>query len=54
MMFGARLAQGCTSGHGISGALQFAVSSWIFIVVAFGIATITTLFLYGREGAEHV
>lgn len=35
MMFGARLAQGCTSGHGISGALQLAVSSWIFILLLF-------------------
>jgi hypothetical protein len=27
--FGARWAGGCTSGHGISGTLQLAVSSWI-------------------------
>ncbi|MBN1932474.1 MAG: YeeE/YedE family protein [Desulfobacterales bacterium] len=27
--FGARWADGCTSGHGISGTLQLAVSSWI-------------------------
>jgi uncharacterized membrane protein YedE/YeeE len=26
---GARWAGGCTSGHGISGTLQLAVSSWI-------------------------
>lgn len=37
MMYGARLAQGCTSGHGISGVMQFALSSWIF-VPAFGLA----------------
>ena len=54
MMFGARLAQGCTSGHGISGALQLAVSSWMFIVVAFGVGIVTTFLLYGREGAKHV
>ncbi|MHB8973443.1 MAG: YeeE/YedE thiosulfate transporter family protein [Pirellulaceae bacterium] len=54
MMFGARLAQGCTSGHGISGTLQFAVSSWLFISVAFAIATMTVFFLYGREGVQHV
>ena len=29
MAYGARLAGGCTSGHGISGALQLSVSSWI-------------------------
>lgn len=54
MMFGARLAQGCTSGHGISGTLQLAVSSWIFITVAFAVATITVWAIYGKEGAQHV
>lgn len=54
MMFGARLAQGCTSGHGISGTMQLAVSSWIFIIVAFGIATLTVWAIYGKEGVSHV
>jgi hypothetical protein len=54
MMFGARLAQGCTSGHGISGTLQFAISSWMFISVAFGVAIVTAVLMYGRPGAEHV
>lgn len=27
IMFGARMAGGCTSGHGISGSLQLALSS---------------------------
>ncbi|MHB1038276.1 MAG: YeeE/YedE thiosulfate transporter family protein [Pirellulales bacterium] len=54
MMFGARLAQGCTSGHGISGTLQLAVSSWLFISVAFSVATATVWILYGKEGAQHV
>lgn len=54
MMFGARLAQGCTSGHGISGTLQLAVSSWIFISVAFTVATITAWAIYGKEGTHHV
>lgn len=54
MMFGARLAQGCTSGHGISGTLQLAVSSWIFISVAFAIATATVWAIYGKQGAQHV
>lgn len=54
MMFGARLAQGCTSGHGISGTLQLAVSSWLFIIAAFAVATVTTFLLYGRKGAQHV
>ncbi len=54
MMFGARLAQGCTSGHGISGALQLAVSSWVFVVVMFAVATGVALMMYGREEAQHV
>ncbi|QAU47744.1 YeeE/YedE thiosulfate transporter family protein [Bradyrhizobium guangzhouense] len=36
IMYGARLAGGCTSGHGISGGLQLAVSSWLFLAVMFG------------------
>jgi hypothetical protein len=54
MMFGARLAQGCTSGHGISGALQLAVSSWLFIAVMFAVAVGTAFLLFGRERARHV
>ena len=54
MMFGARLAQGCTSGHGISGALQLALSSWIFVVLLFVAGTSMTFALYGREARRHV
>lgn len=54
MMFGARLARGCTSGHGISGALQLAVSSWLFVVLIFSVAIATALALYGREGRNRV
>jgi uncharacterized membrane protein YedE/YeeE len=50
MMFGARLAQGCTSGHGISGALQLAVSSWLFVAVFVVAAVATAVALYGKEG----
>lgn len=39
--FGARWAGGCTSGHGISGTLQLAVSSWI-AVAGFFVGGITT------------
>jgi len=54
LMLGARLAQGCTSGHGISGALQLAVSSWVFVVVIFVVATAVAFMLYGKEGGQHV
>ncbi len=35
MAFGARMAGGCTSGHGISGTLQLAVGSWISAICFF-------------------
>ena len=35
MAFGARMAGGCTSGHGISGTLQLNVASWIAVVCFF-------------------
>lgn len=35
MAFGARMAKGCTSGHGISGAAQLNVASWIALVCFF-------------------
>ena len=47
--FGARWADGCTSGHGISGTLQLAVSSWISAIFFFigGIAAAHLLFSLG-------
>ena len=44
--FGARWAGGCTSGHGISGTLQLAVSSWISAICFFigGILTANIIF----------
>lgn len=46
MAYGARLAGGCTSGHGISGALQLSVSSWIALVCFFLAAVATAHLLY--------
>ncbi len=54
MVFGARLAGGCTSGHGISGSLQLALSSWLFISLAFGAAVATAFLIYGKDGRHHV
>jgi len=52
MMFGARLAQGCTSGHGISGNLQLAASSLLFSLVFFPVAVATAFLLYRRRSAD--
>ncbi|MDD3803914.1 MAG: YeeE/YedE thiosulfate transporter family protein [bacterium] len=41
MGFGARLAGGCTSGHGISGTLQLSVSSWIAVIMFFAAGIVT-------------
>lgn len=46
MAYGARLAGGCTSGHGISGALQLSVSSWVALVCFFVAAVATSLLLF--------
>jgi uncharacterized membrane protein YedE/YeeE len=54
MVFGARVAGGCTSGHGISGDLQLAVTSWVFITVAFSVAIAVAFLIYGSEGRNHV
>jgi len=46
MGFGSRWAGGCTSGHGISGTLQLAVSSWLAAICFFigGIVTAMLIF----------
>ncbi len=46
LLFGARLAGGCTSGHMISGVSQLAVGSLIFAVMTFGAAILMAKFLY--------
>ncbi len=54
VIFGARLAGGCTSGHGISGGLQLAVSSWIFFLCLFASGIVTAWLLFGKGGQDHV
>ena len=47
VMFGARLADGCTSGNGISGSLQLAVGGWTFFMTLFAFGLLTSLALFG-------
>lgn len=47
-MYGARLANGCTSGNGISGGLQLAVSGWTFLVAMFATGLVTAAVLYRK------
>lgn len=51
LLFGARLAGGCTSGHMISGVPQLAVSSFIFAVTGFGAAILMAKILYHSNKA---
>jgi uncharacterized membrane protein YedE/YeeE len=48
VLFGSRLAGGCTSGHGLSGGLQLATSSWLFIPSLFIGGIITAFLLYRK------
>ena len=45
-MFGARLADGCPSGHGLSGMIQLAVSGLIAMIFFFVGGIIMTRFVY--------
>lgn len=46
LIIGARWARGCTSGHGITGTLQLAVSSWMALFAFFIGGVITAYLLY--------
>lgn len=46
MGFGARWAGGCTSGHGISGTLQLAVSSWLAAASFFVGGIVTAMLVF--------
>lgn len=46
ILYGARMAGGCTSGHGISGSLQLALSSWTFFLTMFAAGIVTALLMF--------
>lgn len=46
MAFGARMAGGCTSGHGISGTLQLSVGSWVAAICFFIGGIVTAMLMY--------
>jgi uncharacterized membrane protein YedE/YeeE len=49
LLFGARLAGGCTSGHAISGASQLSFVSFIFMLSFFPFAILTAQILYKKR-----
>ena len=47
MLYGARMADGCTSGHMMSGMMQGSISGYIFAACVFAVA-IPSALLVGR------
>lgn len=48
-MVGARLADGCPSGHGLSGMMQLSVSSFVALVMFFGVGVLVAGIVYRRR-----
>ena len=48
LLFGARLANGCTSGHAISGGAQLSLTSWVFMLSLFAVAIPTSMYIYSK------
>ena len=51
-MFGARLAGGCPSGHGMSGLMQLSISGFIAMVGFFGAGIVVAHFIYKSGRGE--
>ena len=52
LLFGARWAGGCTSGHMMSGIMQSSVSGLVFAGVVFAAAIITAIVIYRKKGEK--
>ncbi len=48
VLWGARLAGGCTSGHMMSGMMQTSISGYLFAVAAFTVAVPTAILIYKK------
>jgi len=48
-MFGARMADGCPSGHGLSGLMQLSVSAFIALALFFGVGVAVASLVYRRR-----
>lgn len=49
VLFGARLAGGCTSGHMMSGIMQTSLSGYLFALGAFAVAIPVAILVYRRQ-----
>lgn len=50
-MMGARMADGCPSGNGLSGMMQLSVSGFVALAVFFGVGVIIAHVVYGRRAS---
>ena len=50
-MFGARMADGCPSGHGLSGMMQLSMSSFVALGMFFGAGVAVAALVYGRRSS---
>jgi uncharacterized membrane protein YedE/YeeE len=50
VLYGARLAGGCTSGHMMSGTMQTSISGYVFAIGAFAAGIPIAMLLYPKEG----
>jgi uncharacterized membrane protein YedE/YeeE len=48
-MIGARMADGCPSGHGLSGMMQLSVSALVALTMFFVVGIIVAAFIYARR-----
>lgn len=49
VLYGARLAGGCTSGHMMSGMMQTSLSGYLFAAGAFAVGIPAAILMYGRD-----
>jgi hypothetical protein len=49
VLYGSRLAGGCTSGHMMSGMMQTALSGYLFALAAFAVAIPLAAFLFNQK-----
>jgi uncharacterized membrane protein YedE/YeeE len=50
-MVGARMADGCPSGHGLSGMMQLSVSAFVALAMFFGVGVVVAALVYGRRSS---
>lgn len=51
-MFGVRLADGCPSGHGLSGLMQLSLSGFVALCLFFGTGIVVARLVYGGRSHE--